>query len=580
MPLDRSPSAPLALWGGFECSHVLVRGDVRDQFMEAGHGAREGDLDRVAALGLRVLRYPLLWATVAKSDGRLDFSWHDRRFAQMRALGITPIAGLMHHGSGPGGLDPARPEFTAGLADYAEAVAMRFPWVEHYTPINEPVTTARFAYLYGHWHPHARDEAHFLRAVVGSAAATAEAMRRIRRHNPAAKLVQTEDLGRTFSEPTLAYQAEDENERRFLGFDLLTGRVDRTHFFYRSLIKAGVPARDLDRLVDDPCPPDIVGIDYYLSSDRFLDSRLDLHPNEEVGGNEHHRYVDVPAARMKELEPELGHLALIRETFSRYGLPIAVTEVHNGCTREEQLRWLMEAWEAGLIARAEGVPIHAITVWSLFGTLDWNSLLTARQGHYESGAFDTRVDPPRPTAIAHAARALVETGDYHHPLLEERGWWRRAAEPTMAERAPVLHVAGSPMDMQLFEHCCRRRRIPISLSPNFGSRLAWGEIRIDASAGRRRFRYRGLGDRVGDMLEVEVSADADFRLAADAALDLIIDGETGRLRIEDLGPSHQYVATKLSDGVTPQPSVTPILAEAPPSSRQEAPRRAVRAARK
>lgn len=545
-PNKRIPS-DLAVWGGVECSHVLIGDAIRDQCAEAGHGVREGDLELVAGLGIKVLRYPLLWATVA-GPGGLDFTWHDRRFAEMRALGITPIAGFLHHGSGPGGIDPTHPGFVTGLADYAEAAAARFPWIEHYTPINEPVTTARFACLYGHWHPHARDEACFLRAVVASAVGTAEAMRRIRRHNPAAKLVQTEDLGRVFAEADLAHQAAYENERRFLGFDLLAGRVGRGHFFHRRLLDAGAPAQDLDRLADEPCPPDIIGIDHYLTSDRFLDPHIERYPGEVVGGNGRQRYVDIAAAWVEALEPELGVLPRIRETYARYGLPVAVTEVHNGCTREEQLRWLMEAWNAGLTARAEGIPVPAITVWSLFGTLDWNSLLSARHGHYESGAFDTRCEPPRPTAIAHAAAALARTGHHYHPVVELPGWWRRAKARAAIERAPVLLTSGSPADIASFEECCYRRQIPTMPGSAGASRNFWGVVRIETTAGLL-FSFRPARGGPENILDVQASAGADFGHVANAFLDLVIDGETGSFRLEAVGPSNQYVAVRLSGPV-------------------------------
>ena len=54
-------------------------------------------------------------------------------------------------------------------------------------------------------------------------------MQAIRRVNPAAQLVQTEDMGKTFSTPRLQYQADFENERRWLSFDLLCGRVGPDH---------------------------------------------------------------------------------------------------------------------------------------------------------------------------------------------------------------------------------------------------------------------------------------------------------------------------------------------------------------
>src|SRR5215207_5663555 len=61
------------------------------------------------------------------------------------------------------------------------------------------------------------------------------AMRAIRTVRPDAKLVQTEDLGKTFSTPLLSYQAELENERRWLSLDLLCGRVDPHHPWHEIL---------------------------------------------------------------------------------------------------------------------------------------------------------------------------------------------------------------------------------------------------------------------------------------------------------------------------------------------------------
>jgi hypothetical protein len=75
--------------------------------------------------------------------------------------------------------------------------------------------------------------------------------------------------------------------------------------------------------------------------------------------------------------------------------------------------------------REEGADIRAVTVWSLFGAVDWNSLLVGRNGFYEPGAFDIRAPEPRKTAIGRAAEALAKTGTFDHPLLDHHGWWRR-----------------------------------------------------------------------------------------------------------------------------------------------------------
>ena len=97
----RSGMNPLQLWGGVECSTVRIGDEVRDQCRETGHFDRDSDLDAIAALGIRTLRYPILWDTVERDDGSLDFSWHDRRLQRLRELGIRVIGGLVHHGSGP-----------------------------------------------------------------------------------------------------------------------------------------------------------------------------------------------------------------------------------------------------------------------------------------------------------------------------------------------------------------------------------------------------------------------------------------------------------------------------------------------
>jgi dTDP-4-dehydrorhamnose reductase len=417
---------PLELWGGLECTVARIGDRFRDQSVETGHYARPDDLDRVAALGIRTLRYPVVWETVSPDEpDRCDWRPQDERLGRMRQLGLTPIAGLLHHGSGPrytNLLDPAFPRLFAG---YATQVARRYPWISHYTPVNEPLTTARFSGLYGHWYPHGTSYRTFLTVLIAQCRATVLAMRAIRRVNPAAQLVQTDDLGRSFSTPALAYQAEHENERRWLTFDLLCGRVDRHHPWWAILRAHGIPQRHLEIFLDGDCAPDIIGINHYLTSERFLDGRLGRYPEHFWGGNAFERYADVEAVRVPRPGGVLGPAARLAEAWERYRRPVAVTEAHHGCTRDEQLRWLVEVWRAAETLRGRGADIRAVTIWSMFGAVDWNSLLTREHGVYEPGVFDVRGPAPRPTALAHAAAALATSGRFDHPVLDRAGWWRR-----------------------------------------------------------------------------------------------------------------------------------------------------------
>ena len=173
------------IWGGVECTCRRVGDDYSDQLTRNGHRHRPDDLDRFAEMGLRTLRYPVLWEHVApESLDRPDWQWADERLARLQAFEIAPIVGLVHHGSGPRYTSLADPEFAEKLARYAGMVAERYPWVRYYTPVNEPLTTARFSGLYGLWYPHGTNDATFVRLLYNQVRATKLAMRAIRRVNP------------------------------------------------------------------------------------------------------------------------------------------------------------------------------------------------------------------------------------------------------------------------------------------------------------------------------------------------------------------------------------------------------------
>ncbi len=442
----------------------------------------------------------MLWERVSpdRPDQR-DFTWTDQRLARIRELGLGVIAGLIHHGSGPrytSLIDDAG--FAPGLAAHAKAVAERYPWIDAYTPVNEPLTTARFSALYGHWYPHLTDEGAFWRALLNQIDATRLAMAAVRRVNPAARLIQTDDLGVTRSTPRVAYQSEFDNHRRWITWDLLCGEVVPGHPLHHHIAGFGLGDR-LAAIADDPCPPDVIGVNHYLTSERFLDHRLDLYPPELRPGPGQPPFVDVEAARVCE-SGVVGLEALLAETWDRYRRPIAVTECHNGSTREEQLRWVAETWRACERLRAEGVDLRAVTAWSLLGAVDWVCLLQRDQGCYEPGVFDLRGGAPRPTALASLWRDLARRTN-SSPVVSRRkgeewagvapvaftapGWWRRDSRyvfphrarklapcPTPERRTPVPQIVAGPIVItgatgtlgRAFARACAARALPFVLT--------------------------------------------------------------------------------------------------------------------
>jgi dTDP-4-dehydrorhamnose reductase len=433
----------MQLWGGHECTVNRVGDRFCDQSRLTGHDDRIEDLARFAELGVTALRYPVLWERVAPdSTDRLDFAWADARVAELRRLGIRPILGLLHHGSGPAYTSLVDPDMPRLFGDYARAVAERYPHVTDWTPVNEPLTTARFSGLYGHWYPHGHDETVFLTALVTEIEATIAAMRAVRTVNPAARLIQTDDLGDNYGTPEMQATIDHYNARRWLGWDLLVGTVDEDHAYWPMIEQAGLAER-VRRICAAPCPPDVIGVNHYITSDRFLDHRLERYPDLRRPDCGFH---DFTAARVLDPPPP-GLESVLRQAWERYGIPLAVTESHLGCTREEQMRWLVEGWRTCERLVGEGVPIEAVTAWALLGNYDWCSLLTVPKNHYEGGPFDVRAGAPEPTALTRVLKGLGGDADAQawmatHPALARPGWWRR---PIRLEHAPYLWTGERPM---------------------------------------------------------------------------------------------------------------------------------------
>jgi dTDP-4-dehydrorhamnose reductase len=492
----------IELWGGHECTVNRVEDRFGDQSELSGHSARDDDLERFASLGISALRYPLLWEQLSPDrPEQREWNGAPQRLERIRAAGIRPIVGLLHHGSGPRYTSLVDEGFAVGLQAHARAVAERLPWVEEWTPVNEPLTTARFSGLYGLWYPHARDERTFWLAFLNQIDATRLAMRAIRTVNPAARLVQTEDLGRTYATAPLRDRAAYDNVRRWMTWDLLLGRVGPGHDFWKRLCGYGFEDR-LRAIMNDPCPPDVLGVNHYLTSDRFLDHRRRNYPEKVWGRDSRQRLADVETIRA--LDPPSGGLrGAWTEAWERYNLPVAGTEVHVGCTRDEQLRWLVEAWTAGEELRASGADFRAVTVWALLGSQGWNTLLTAR-GVYEPGAFDVSGATPRPTAIARAMQAL-SSGSALHPVLDGQGWWRRpirlahprapraapvrdysaAVGPTRDRREPVLITGATGTLGQALARACAHRDVAHVLTAR-GELALDDEVSIAAALDRHR----------------------------------------------------------------------------------------------
>ena len=409
------PSHP-EIWASPEPTVARInRVCYRDQLAETGHESRDADVELLAGLGIAATRYPVLWEKVAPyhPDVR-DYRWPARRLGALADRGIEPIVTLLHHGSGPSYTSLLDPEFPELFARYAAHTARRFPWVKRWTPINEPLTTARFSTLYATWYPNAFfDDAAFGRAIVNEMTAFAMAVERIRDVIPDAQFLLTEDLQSFYAaDPGVAAYVEHKSERRYLSCELLQGRIVDGHPMHRYLVRrCGIPAWELARLSWRAQPPDVMGWNYYPNSERFLES-------DGCGGHRNHAMVDCdPAA----LDPR----GLLRSAYARLGVPFALSEVHVFGNERERARWLLSRFEDARALMADGIPIVGFGAWAAFGMIDWVSLLCRSENVGEDGVF-TCAGPgevPRRTLVADVLSELARGVVPALPV--ELGWWER-----------------------------------------------------------------------------------------------------------------------------------------------------------
>ena len=156
------------MWGGIECTINRKQDSYKDQLHLSRHYYRKGDLEAFATLGIKALRYPVLWEKHYDETNQPTnhWGWTAQQLNFLKEKHIQPIVGLVHHGSGPAFTSLLDEKFPSLLAAYATQVATQFPWVQYYTPVNEPLTTARFSGLYGHWYPHHTNEHAFLSMLL------------------------------------------------------------------------------------------------------------------------------------------------------------------------------------------------------------------------------------------------------------------------------------------------------------------------------------------------------------------------------------------------------------------------------
>ncbi|QPQ54971.1 family 1 glycosylhydrolase [Allosphingosinicella flava] len=328
------------------------------------------DFDLVQSLGIHFLRYgPVLHRTWL-GPNRYDWSFTDATFASLFARDLIPVADLCHFGVPDWIGNFQNPDFPTLFPSYAQAFAARYPWVQFYTPVNEMFVCALFSARYGWWNEQMRSDRAFVTALKHIVSANVLASKAILEVRPDAIFIQSESTEYFHALfPDAAPAAEKFNARRFLPLDLNYGHeVDAAT--YQFLLDNGMSQEEYRAFrtagIRHHC---ILGNDYYPSNEHFVTPDEEVHDAGEI----------------------FGFDEIARQYYDRYKIPLMHTEtnVDEGCSGDEAVKWLHKQWANVLRVRDNGIPIVGFTWYSLIDQVDWDSLLRTKAGTVNRrGLFD------------------------------------------------------------------------------------------------------------------------------------------------------------------------------------------------
>ncbi|HEX8231634.1 MAG TPA: family 1 glycosylhydrolase [Chloroflexia bacterium] len=359
------PSSEEFIWaGGIEDTFVpQTRPGHRsmDEYELIGHYEHwREDLALAKGLGLRALRWGIPWYKVEPQQGKFDWRWIDEVLPYMvDELGITPIIDLMHYGC-PFWLHREfdNPDYPAAVTAYAAEFAQRYKGlVRWYTPLNEPLVNALMCGRRGLWPPYLRGDQGYLRIMVQLAKGIVSTVRAIQEIDPESIMVHVEAAGIVRAErPDLERLATEDQLRRFICYDLITGRVDGEHQLFPWLVRNGVSPDDLARLRGDAISLDVLGLNFYP---QWSTKQMYINRQGKLS--------------YREIERQgVGFAEMIASYHERYQAPVIVTETSARGSDKVRANWLREGLGAIKTLRGNGVPVLGYTWFPIFTMIDWS----------------------------------------------------------------------------------------------------------------------------------------------------------------------------------------------------------------
>lgn len=364
-------------WARFEAEPGRIRGgQVSGAAVDHWNRVPE-DVALMQGLGANAYRFSIEWSRLEPTPGVWDeASWdhYGREVDLLRAAGVEPMVTLLHFTlpvwlADRGGLtaDDFPERFGAFAAEAARRLGDR---VTLWCTVNEPNVQMYQGYVIGVWPPGLQDNEQASRAFAGLVKGHARAFAALKAARPEAQVGAAVNL--IVFEPLRRWWLPDWIGAREAGGGFNWSFYDSVRRGSVTLRLAGFP--ELDEPVEGlRGSADWFGMNYYRrnlvrfspKAPGWVELLQGPGPLSDTG---------------VEMYPE-GLLRLLRQAWSRYGLPILVTENGvadaSGTLRPRYLRG-----HAYAVARAldEGIPVEGYFHWSLMDNFEWAEGFDARFG--------------------------------------------------------------------------------------------------------------------------------------------------------------------------------------------------------
>jgi hypothetical protein len=163
---------------------------------------------------------------------------------RLRELEITVIADLLSLRRSVVARRLSDPAFPVLFAEYARAFARRYPWIRHFTPVNEIFVAANFSALKGWWNECETSDRAFVRAMRNLCMAHELAVEAISPSGPTRSSCRANRSSTSTPGPGAQMNAERMNGLAHLSLDLTTGH-ELAPGMARFLNEHGVTSNDL-----------------------------------------------------------------------------------------------------------------------------------------------------------------------------------------------------------------------------------------------------------------------------------------------------------------------------------------------